>query len=438
MIGKKTSGSGFRGLATYLLRDGRGQIVAGPMAGRTPRELAREFGAFRRLNPRLGKAVSHFSLSPSPNDPKLSESQWKLIAERFMSEMGFSTAAWCGVIHRDTDHEHIHLIACRIDENGKTISDANDFRRTEKVLRKIELDFGLSVIASSKTKKLPELSQQPDPSSVGENIMFNTPIPPNPFDPSHPQFATWPDPFEPGRDLAELGFIATTDRITTSGARNPDAVSPKELREVRRDIVDDIYWTQMHAVFGNELTRVFKHAGGAVLYFQGNGRIADLGHRMEALGVMDDIVAAERLVNMAINPPKCWTKISFTGSNNFILCAMREARKHHLNIIPTDENQRKILAQVIAEERGETGITAGPTLPKDPIMAILDELDDISEPDFPMPRPNPLLAPQENKPIPVIPAFLNLRERIQLMRKTKQQPKSNDSEPIQQKRPKSP
>ena len=69
MIGKLTKGKGFRGLAEYLLRDGRGQIVAGPMAGRTPRELAREFGILRHLNPKLGKAVAHFSLSPAPDDP---------------------------------------------------------------------------------------------------------------------------------------------------------------------------------------------------------------------------------------------------------------------------------------------------------------------------------------------------------------------------------
>ena len=70
MIGKiAPKGRGFRGLAAYLLRRGRGRIVAGVMAGRTPRELSQEFGVLRRLNPKLNKAVAHLMLSPAPDDP---------------------------------------------------------------------------------------------------------------------------------------------------------------------------------------------------------------------------------------------------------------------------------------------------------------------------------------------------------------------------------
>ncbi len=70
MIGKiAAKGRSFRGLAAYLLRLGRGRIVAGVMAGRTPRELSKEFGVLRRLNPKLNKAVAHLMLSPAPDDP---------------------------------------------------------------------------------------------------------------------------------------------------------------------------------------------------------------------------------------------------------------------------------------------------------------------------------------------------------------------------------
>ena len=105
MIGKiAPKGKSFRGLAAYLLRGGRGHVVAGPMAGRTPRELAKEFSALRRLNPKLTKAVAHLMLSPAPGDPPLTDAQWQTIAERYIQAMGFGNAPWLAVVHQDTDH----------------------------------------------------------------------------------------------------------------------------------------------------------------------------------------------------------------------------------------------------------------------------------------------------------------------------------------------
>ena len=154
MIGKiAPKGKGFRGLATYLLRQDRGRIVAGSMAGRTPRELAREFGALRKLNPRVTKAVAHLMLSPSSEDAPISDEQWQAIAQRYIEAMGFENSAWVAVLHQDTDHQHIHIIASRIDFSGKTVSDSNDFRRSEAIVRKIEQEFHLRRLPSPTSPK---------------------------------------------------------------------------------------------------------------------------------------------------------------------------------------------------------------------------------------------------------------------------------------------
>jgi len=167
MIGKiAPKGRGFRGLLGYLMRRGRGHIVAGPMAGRTPRELASEFGVLRRLNPKLGKAVAHLMLSPAPGDPPLTDEQWQAIAERYVEAMGFADAPWVAVVHQDTDHQHLHIAASRIGFDGKTISDANDFRKSEAVVRKIETEFGLVAVPTFSEKpharpqkKSPQISE---------------------------------------------------------------------------------------------------------------------------------------------------------------------------------------------------------------------------------------------------------------------------------------
>ena len=68
MIGKIIKGNGFRGALEYDLGKDGGRLIASNMAGTTPRELAMEFGAVRRVRPNLRKAVLHVSLAACPGD----------------------------------------------------------------------------------------------------------------------------------------------------------------------------------------------------------------------------------------------------------------------------------------------------------------------------------------------------------------------------------
>ena len=230
------------------------------------------------------------------------------------------------------------------------------------------------------------------------------------------------------------------------GAYSPDAMTKNQQREMRRPIVEDIYSQQVLTIFSDELTRVYKHAGGATLYFRGQGRIADQGHKLTALGGMPDELAAKRIVKMAINPPKCWKQITFTGSDHFIELAMREARKHGLKICAVGENQQAILAQLIAEDQGGMGTASAPAnreaVQVDPIFAPLSELDGLPMHTLPVTvqpqkpateSPAPTVAPQEPVREPVlgvIPAFLNLRERIKERRQNPLPEKSQPTTPV--------
>lgn len=437
MIGNITKGRGFRGLAEYLLRDGRGQVVAGPMAGRTPRELAAEFGQLRRLNPKLGKAVAHFSLSPAPGDPPLTETQWQEIGERFMSEMGFDSA-WCGVIHRDTDHEHLHLMACRVRLDGRTVSDANDYRRAEASIRGIERDYGLLSLPDP-----PRGKPKPDPTTTttrGEQTMSDTtPFSSNPFQPDDPRHAVWPDGFEPGRDLAELGMIESIEGVVVNGASVGEELPERRRRDMRRLTVEPGYEPGLRALFGNDLATVYKHPGGAVLYFRpGPGRIADAGHKVTALGDMPEAQAAVRIV--AIAKTRAWPSITFTGTPTFVELAMREAMASGMKIIAKGNEQAAILAKLIAEKQGGMGAMAGPSVADDPILAPLLELYDLPAQTSPRTAPTPApVAPPPASPEPqpprppvvgVFPAFPNLRERIKERRDRLAHSQPRPTEPV--------
>lgn len=440
MIGKISKGRGFRGLAEYLLRGGRGEIVAGTMSGRTPRELAAEFGQLRRLNPKLGRAVAHISLSPAPGDPALTAEQWQAIAERFMSEMSFE-GGWCGVVHRDTDHEHLHLMACRINLNGKTVSEANDYRRAEAVIRRIEADFGLIPVPDP-PRRTPKETPATTTTTTKEDSMNDTTTPSNPFKPGEPHGEVWPEGYEPGRDLAELGMIENIEGIVVASASVSEELPERRHRDMRRLTVEKDYEPGLRQLFGDELATVYKHPGGAVLYFRpGKGRIADAGSKLTALGDMPEHQAAIRIV--AIAKSRSWRSITFTGSPKFVELAMREAMAHGMKIVATGDEQAAILARLIAEKQGGMGAMTGPCIEDDPILAPLAELYDLpaqtlprtAPPPAPVAPPPAFSEPQPPRPpvVGVFPAFPNLRERIKERRDrlAHSQPRKTDPVPPQ-------
>lgn len=152
MIGKLIKGRGARGLVDYLLDedDQKGvprphaRIIGSTFAGRSAREIAAEFGALHALRPRLGVYVAHEALRLPEGDPDLDDETWARIATRWASEMGFED--FFVVSHGDG---HVHIAASRIKRDGSVVSDQQDYRRSEAIIRQIEKEFDLTAVESS-------------------------------------------------------------------------------------------------------------------------------------------------------------------------------------------------------------------------------------------------------------------------------------------------
>lgn len=154
MIGNQTKGRGFRGAIEYVLNPEKGILIGGNMDGKTPRELAKEFAESRSLNPDLQRPVYHVSLSLSPGE-HVDDFTWNEIADRYMQRMGFGSSQYVVARHTDREnHEHIHIVASRIGLDGKTVSDSNDYYRSEQVIRGIEKEFGLEQVLSSHERNI--------------------------------------------------------------------------------------------------------------------------------------------------------------------------------------------------------------------------------------------------------------------------------------------
>jgi hypothetical protein len=148
MIAKAIKGKGFRGALEYDLSKEQGRVIDTNMEGVGPRELAREFGAIRKLRPNLSRAVLHVSLSAAPGET-LTDDQWREIGQRYLHGMGLDANQYLITRHLDTEHEHVHLLVNRVRFDGEVTSDSHDYRRHEILMRAIERDFSLQPVRPS-------------------------------------------------------------------------------------------------------------------------------------------------------------------------------------------------------------------------------------------------------------------------------------------------
>jgi hypothetical protein len=154
MIGKITKGNGFAGACSYVLGKDEARLIGGNMAAITPQQLAAEFRVFSRKNIRVQRPVDHISLSPSPGDRELKDTEWQAIAQDLLDGLGMSRNQFILVLHNDTEFEgkprpHAHIIANRVSIDGRCASDWLDFHRTEEILRQLEQKYELTPVTSS-------------------------------------------------------------------------------------------------------------------------------------------------------------------------------------------------------------------------------------------------------------------------------------------------
>jgi hypothetical protein len=154
MIGKITKGNGFAGVCSYLLDKDEARLIGGNMASTTPRQLAAEFRVFSQKNQRVQLPVEHISLSPSPEDRELDESEWQAIAQDLLNGLGMSRHQYIVVLHNDTEFEgkprpHAHIIANRVSIDGQCADSWLDFHACEEVIRHLEQKYQLTPVASS-------------------------------------------------------------------------------------------------------------------------------------------------------------------------------------------------------------------------------------------------------------------------------------------------
>lgn len=172
MIGKVGTGKSFRGVLHYLF-EGRRQeskelqmqelekkqveVVAYSQCFGTRLELVREMIEVANLNPGQSKPVFHFSLSFAHSDAGKLGLQDKIdMVEKLAEKFDFKDHQYVVVAHKDTGHEHLHIVANRIGFNGKTASDSNSYKHVAEFAREMELEYKLEQVLSPNKFLKPE------------------------------------------------------------------------------------------------------------------------------------------------------------------------------------------------------------------------------------------------------------------------------------------
>lgn len=114
--------------------------------------MIQEFDAIEKMrdsaidSDRVIKPVWHAMLSLKPGE-SLTDEQWLEAVETYLIDLGFGLEnKWVAVLHGDTDHQHVHIVANRIcmNEEFTVVKDSNERMRSCDSTSGIEDRFGLS------------------------------------------------------------------------------------------------------------------------------------------------------------------------------------------------------------------------------------------------------------------------------------------------------
>ena len=146
MIGKQTKGTSFGGCVRYVLKEEKSKLLEAAGVDGTPEQMAEQFELQALLNDKVKNIVGHTSLNFSPEDSERLKSDDALmlqIAHDYMKLMGIENTQYIIARHIDREHPHCHIVFNRVDNDGKTISDKNDFRRNEKACKMLTAKYRL-------------------------------------------------------------------------------------------------------------------------------------------------------------------------------------------------------------------------------------------------------------------------------------------------------
>ncbi len=149
------SGKSFKNRVKYILKDDHDFICSNMLADKNNvSDLTDEFKAVSNFRPDINKPTFHAFLS-LPKDEKLTDEQWQEIAKDYLKEMNIDIDKhqYICVRHKDTDKDHIHLVANRVGLDGSVWHGQHSAFNTIAACERLEVMHGLTITQGLKGQK---------------------------------------------------------------------------------------------------------------------------------------------------------------------------------------------------------------------------------------------------------------------------------------------
>jgi hypothetical protein len=147
MIGLAKACNGGGTLANYVLDGNKGyELDRNLLCGSTPKEMVEEMKMIQDLNQRATNKTFSMVLSPDVKDGQnLSDIELKSMTQDYLNKLGIDTnkQQYVAFVHTEKEHKHIHIIANRVQSNGKLLSDHHIGKRGQWVAHEIAKERGL-------------------------------------------------------------------------------------------------------------------------------------------------------------------------------------------------------------------------------------------------------------------------------------------------------
>jgi|GEM_PF-1032467 hypothetical protein len=155
MIGRVFDpGSSFSRTCQYVAEDlTRAQVLYQEgVRGHDYRLAARDFEMVASLHESIGKPVFHAVLT-FHRDEELDDSGKVELGLKYLEGVGMVNTQRLIVAHRDARHEHIHLVANRIDYNGEPIRNFPEILRSRDTVQALVREYGLVPVAAKDLRR---------------------------------------------------------------------------------------------------------------------------------------------------------------------------------------------------------------------------------------------------------------------------------------------
>lgn len=157
MIASQKIGKSFMGALDYNLKKlshpdpvQRAELLDMSFARLDRKSIRAQVEVVKLLKPALKRHVYHTSLNFSKEEASvLNNEKLVAIAHDYLNGMGFTNNQYLIFRHYDAEHPHVHLLVNRISFDGNVVSDSNNYKRSEALVRKLEMAHGLVAVAQS-------------------------------------------------------------------------------------------------------------------------------------------------------------------------------------------------------------------------------------------------------------------------------------------------